>query len=141
VEAVENRLVASYQEAGCVTPYKFLRRGGGDNALVGNSQPGRVPFGVGRYARRSREGPCFVCAILAGHPDYRSPVTHPRSPIPGLPALSPADRGWGRGVPGLAQTREPGAAPVFREPAVFDAEDLDQHRLRDAVRGSGSLDG
>ncbi len=38
---------------------------------MGNSQPARVPFDVGRYARRSREGPCFVCAILAGHPDYR----------------------------------------------------------------------
>jgi diadenosine tetraphosphate (Ap4A) HIT family hydrolase len=23
-----------------------------------------------RYVRRSREGPCFVCAILAGHPGY-----------------------------------------------------------------------
>jgi diadenosine tetraphosphate (Ap4A) HIT family hydrolase len=42
----------------------------GDNALVGNSQPGRVPFDVGGYARRSREGPCFVCTILAGHPGY-----------------------------------------------------------------------
>lgn len=30
----------------------------------------RVPFDVDRYDRRSREGPCFVCAILAGHPDY-----------------------------------------------------------------------
>ncbi len=35
-----------------------------------NSQPARVPFDVDGYARRSREGPCFVCAILAGHPDY-----------------------------------------------------------------------
>jgi histidine triad (HIT) family protein/ATP adenylyltransferase len=25
-----------------------------------------VPFDTGRYARRSQEGPCFVCAILAG---------------------------------------------------------------------------
>jgi diadenosine tetraphosphate (Ap4A) HIT family hydrolase len=33
-------------------------------------QPARVPFDVARYARRSREGPCFVCAILAGHPNY-----------------------------------------------------------------------
>jgi diadenosine tetraphosphate (Ap4A) HIT family hydrolase len=31
---------------------------------------GRVPFDVVGYERRSREGPCFVCAILAGHPDY-----------------------------------------------------------------------
>ena len=34
------------------------------------SQPARVPFDLEQYARRSREGPCFVCAILAGHPDY-----------------------------------------------------------------------
>jgi len=31
---------------------------------------GKVPFDVDAYERRSREGPCFVCAILAGHPDY-----------------------------------------------------------------------
>ena len=36
-----------------------------DNAL-----PARVPMDLERYARRSREGPCFVCAILDGHPDY-----------------------------------------------------------------------
>jgi hypothetical protein len=30
-----------------------------------------IAFDVGRYARRSREGPCFVCAILAGErPHY-----------------------------------------------------------------------
>jgi len=33
-------------------------------------QPRRVPFDLAAYTRRSREGPCFVCAILAGHPDY-----------------------------------------------------------------------
>jgi len=33
-------------------------------------QPGKVPFDVAAYERRTREGPCFVCAILAGHPDY-----------------------------------------------------------------------
>jgi diadenosine tetraphosphate (Ap4A) HIT family hydrolase len=34
----------------------------------------RIPLDPGQsaqYARRSLEGPCFVCAILAGHPDYR----------------------------------------------------------------------
>jgi histidine triad (HIT) family protein/ATP adenylyltransferase len=35
-----------------------------------NLQPGKVPFDVAAYERRTREGPCFVCAILAGHPDY-----------------------------------------------------------------------
>jgi histidine triad (HIT) family protein/ATP adenylyltransferase len=42
----------------------------GDNAPVDNLQPARVPFDTGQYTRRSREGPCFVCSILAGHPDY-----------------------------------------------------------------------
>jgi diadenosine tetraphosphate (Ap4A) HIT family hydrolase len=32
--------------------------------------PGRVPFDTGQHACRSREGPCFICAILDGHPDY-----------------------------------------------------------------------
>jgi diadenosine tetraphosphate (Ap4A) HIT family hydrolase len=35
-----------------------------------NLGSGRVPFDVVGYERRSREGPCFVCAIVAGHPGY-----------------------------------------------------------------------
>jgi histidine triad (HIT) family protein/ATP adenylyltransferase len=35
-----------------------------------NAVPARVPMDLERYVRRSREGPCFVCAILEGHPDY-----------------------------------------------------------------------
>ena len=35
-----------------------------------SAPPGRVPFDSDQYVRRSREGPCFVCSILAGHPDY-----------------------------------------------------------------------
>lgn len=35
-----------------------------------SSDPGKVPFDVEQYVRRSREGPCFVCAIRDGHPDY-----------------------------------------------------------------------
>jgi diadenosine tetraphosphate (Ap4A) HIT family hydrolase len=34
--------------------------------VVNSPDPSRVPFDTERYARRSREGPCFVCAILAG---------------------------------------------------------------------------
>lgn len=41
-----------------------------DNAPMDNAQPAKVPFDAGQYYRRSREGPCFVCSILAGHPDY-----------------------------------------------------------------------
>lgn len=33
-------------------------------------QPTRVPFDTSTYARQSQEGPCFICAILDGHPDY-----------------------------------------------------------------------
>jgi diadenosine tetraphosphate (Ap4A) HIT family hydrolase len=38
---------------------------------VDSFRPGKVPFDGRRYERRSREGPCFVCSKLAGHPDYR----------------------------------------------------------------------
>jgi diadenosine tetraphosphate (Ap4A) HIT family hydrolase len=31
----------------------------------------RVPMDVARYARSSREGPCFICALLAGESRYR----------------------------------------------------------------------
>jgi diadenosine tetraphosphate (Ap4A) HIT family hydrolase len=33
---------------------------------MSSREPGRVPFDTERYARRSQEGPCFVCAIVAG---------------------------------------------------------------------------
>ena len=35
-----------------------------------SAEPARVTLDVERYVRRSQEGPCFVCSILAGHPDY-----------------------------------------------------------------------
>lgn len=35
-----------------------------------NAVPARVPMDLERYVRRSREGPCFVCAILDGRPGY-----------------------------------------------------------------------
>jgi histidine triad (HIT) family protein/ATP adenylyltransferase len=31
----------------------------------------REPFDIDGYVARSRRGPCFVCAFLAGDPDYR----------------------------------------------------------------------
>ena len=42
----------------------------GDNAAMNSDQPARVTFDAEQYDRRSRRGPCFVCSILAGHPDY-----------------------------------------------------------------------
>lgn len=34
------------------------------------------PFDIEEYARRVREGPCFVCAILDGHPDHRHHIVY-----------------------------------------------------------------
>lgn len=34
-------------------------------------QPAKTTFDFEQYARRVSEGPCFVCAFVAGHPDYR----------------------------------------------------------------------
>jgi histidine triad (HIT) family protein len=31
----------------------------------------RGPIDAAAYERRSREGPCFICEMLAGNPDYR----------------------------------------------------------------------
>jgi diadenosine tetraphosphate (Ap4A) HIT family hydrolase len=42
----------------------------GHNARVEGAEYARVPFDIEQYARRSRDGPCFVCEILAGNPDY-----------------------------------------------------------------------
>ncbi|HET9895853.1 MAG TPA: HIT family protein [Streptosporangiaceae bacterium] len=33
-------------------------------------------FDLASYVRRSREGPCFICAILAGHPGYQHHVVY-----------------------------------------------------------------
>ncbi|MBO0867509.1 MAG: hypothetical protein J2P15_03000 [Micromonosporaceae bacterium] len=33
-------------------------------------------FDIGQYERRVRNGPCFVCALVAGHPDYRHHVVY-----------------------------------------------------------------
>ena len=42
---------------------------GGNNSSV-DSKLTWVPFDADSYDRRSREGPCFVCATLADDPDY-----------------------------------------------------------------------
>ncbi len=34
-------------------------------------QPVRTAFDIEQYRRLVREGPCFVCAFLTGHPDYQ----------------------------------------------------------------------
>ena len=39
-------------------------------------QPARTWFDIDSYVWRVREGPCFVCAIVAGHPDYPHHVVY-----------------------------------------------------------------
>jgi diadenosine tetraphosphate (Ap4A) HIT family hydrolase len=34
-------------------------------------QPGKISFDFEAYAYRVHMGPCFVCAFVAGHPDYQ----------------------------------------------------------------------
>lgn len=36
----------------------------------------KVSFDLHRYQRQVREGPCFVCALVAGHPDYQHHVVY-----------------------------------------------------------------
>ncbi len=36
----------------------------------------RQPFDMSAYLERSRRGPCFVCEMLAGNPDYRHHVLY-----------------------------------------------------------------
>jgi diadenosine tetraphosphate (Ap4A) HIT family hydrolase len=36
----------------------------------------RSPFDMAAYVRRVREGPCFVCALVAGDPEYRHHVLY-----------------------------------------------------------------
>jgi diadenosine tetraphosphate (Ap4A) HIT family hydrolase len=36
-----------------------------------DNPPAKTVLDLGQYARRISEGPCFVCAFTAGHPDYR----------------------------------------------------------------------
>jgi diadenosine tetraphosphate (Ap4A) HIT family hydrolase len=36
----------------------------------------RTPFEIEQYERRVRNGPCFVCATVAGHPGHRHHVVY-----------------------------------------------------------------
>ncbi len=36
----------------------------------------KIPFDVDAYSRRSRTGPCFVCALVAGEPGAGHPVIY-----------------------------------------------------------------
>lgn len=41
------------------------------NGGMSGSRPPRIPFDTGAYVRRVQLGPCFVCAVVAGDPDYQ----------------------------------------------------------------------
>lgn len=42
-----------------------------------NDQPlPRTSFDLAQYQRRVREGPCFVCALVAGDPDYQHHIVY-----------------------------------------------------------------
>lgn len=53
---------------------RLRRDGRRDRPGVLSMDEDRLPFDVGAYERRSRSGVCFVCAIVAGHPDYPAHV-------------------------------------------------------------------
>jgi diadenosine tetraphosphate (Ap4A) HIT family hydrolase len=38
--------------------------------------PDRVPIDIEGYRRISREGPCFICEIVAGNPSYRHHIVY-----------------------------------------------------------------
>src|SRR2546430_5776760 len=48
----------------------YVRGSAGYRAGMGDA------FDLAAYRRRSTEGPCFVCAFLAGHPDYRHHIVY-----------------------------------------------------------------
>jgi diadenosine tetraphosphate (Ap4A) HIT family hydrolase len=43
---------------------------------VTDDRPARVAFDFDQYGRRVRDGPCFVCAFLAGHEDYQHHILY-----------------------------------------------------------------
>ena len=52
------------------------------------------PFDLDAYVRRSREGPCFVCAFLNGHPDYRHHLVYEDAETVAFLARYPTLRGY-----------------------------------------------
>jgi len=54
----------------------------------------RVSFDFERYGRRVRTGPCFVCAFVAGHPDYRHHAVYEDDEFVGFLARYPTLLGY-----------------------------------------------
>lgn len=36
----------------------------------------RQPFDIEAYVQRSQHGPCFICEMVAGNPDYRHHIIY-----------------------------------------------------------------
>jgi diadenosine tetraphosphate (Ap4A) HIT family hydrolase len=45
-------------------------------AVAEHPSAARKPFDAAAYGQRVHEGPCFVCAMLDGHPDYDHPLLY-----------------------------------------------------------------
>ena len=54
----------------------------------------RVPFDREKYLRRVHNGPCFVCAFLAGHPDYHHHAVYEDDETVAFPARDPTLLGY-----------------------------------------------
>jgi diadenosine tetraphosphate (Ap4A) HIT family hydrolase len=54
----------------------------------------RKHFDVETYVRRVQRGPCFVCALLAGDPDYAHPVLYEDADVVAFLARDPTLLGY-----------------------------------------------
>lgn len=45
-------------------------------SMSDSPSPVRLPFDFAAYAKRVHEGPCFVCATVAGHPEFGHDVVY-----------------------------------------------------------------
>ena len=59
-----------------------------------DGEPARVDFDFDEYGRRVREGPCFVCAYLAGDPDYRHHALYEDDDTIAFLTRHPVQRGY-----------------------------------------------
>jgi diadenosine tetraphosphate (Ap4A) HIT family hydrolase len=46
------------------------------NGVPDHPTAARKPFDITTYQRRAQDGPCFVCALLDGHPGYQHHVLY-----------------------------------------------------------------
>jgi diadenosine tetraphosphate (Ap4A) HIT family hydrolase len=58
------------------------------------ARPERIPFDIEKYLRRVRGGPCFVCAFLAGQPDYQHHAVYEDDKTVGFLARDPTLLGY-----------------------------------------------